>query len=144
MPDTASPGPFLTKYELIAFLRQLPDDAVLVYAWTDPKPNHNTELTLTVESQEFPDVHESLVIPELDLPMSPARIAHEKLVPPFGEKVKVSTGRWPSSTPNPQSIPREECICDFEYTGLRQHKHNCPIYQKSISKNKQPYVIVSD
>lgn len=110
----------LEKFELIAFLRKLPDDAKLMGVGEDFSQGCSY---LVFHSEEWSVVHEGSQLPTFDPWINRAETEEAKTVGPgepgfnYGEL---------------EQRILAQCICDLAYTGARYHNKDCPL--KSLDR----------
>ena len=103
------------KYFYLALHRKLPADAIIF----DITDNYPMDLyILKIRSAWFDELAETATIPIIECHITTTDIAYEKGLESHICKTNTASGRKSGSP--------AACICDFAYTGLRDHKHNCP------------------
>lgn len=92
----------ISKWEMLAFLRKLPEDAYVARVDYDVT---RQESVMVIASETFPEVADGEMYPYLDL-----YITRHDLYAEVQGMVSQKVG----------------CICDMAYTGVREHKRECP------------------
>lgn len=96
------------KLVLLAVLRKLPEDALLMKSHYDFASDM---VEFGFYSKEWPEVEPGTLAPQFYFSISEADLEAERLARERSMKKPRAPG---------------ECICDMEYTGLRAHKFECP------------------
>lgn len=121
----------VSKYELIALLRKLPEDAKL----TDTaKVYEENKSALYFESKEWDRVSASDIIPEWIVWVTTADMEDAKASVEAGEVLSVNGAQPPILTahdPNTPAWTPPVCPCDLAYTGEKTHKPICPYSGKN-------------
>jgi hypothetical protein len=115
------------KFELIAVLRRLPEDAKIIRMAEDC---FSGTYWIMIESASFDPVPEGYRVPTFNPILTREAIEVEK--------AKAFVDAHPSEMQLPPGFKLDlekliggKCICDLAYTGAKRHRKDCPQYVKS-------------
>lgn len=110
------------KKTLMAILEQLPEDAILLEAFSMPTTINTHHFIF--KSNEWDEIGEGEVIPRLDVNFFSIETRKQEET----KKIEISKENNNGRSSISNSVNR--CICDFHYTGLKTHKRTCPFFGK--------------
>jgi hypothetical protein len=116
----------LSKWELIAFLRKLPDDAEIIRMGEDFSAGASY---IVIYSESFDEIQPGQAIPYYDVWVSHAELEAERT-----QAENVARFESPYPTIRPDHLSQGGfiliCTCDLKYTGARTHRSDCPMRKK--------------
>lgn len=107
----------LSKFQLIAALNELPDDATICGGGAD-----DDAIRLVAKSDTWESTSPGLEFPEFMLRVNPADV----------ERIRQALQSPASKPSGPASDVTEwdRCYCDHAYTGERVHRSPCPLRKR--------------
>lgn len=117
----------LSRLHMLAIMRKLPKDAIITEIFNDWMSSYR----FTVTSETYPELTPGETVPD----MGSMGVSYEELLNEQDFDTIIEKGLLPSSKPtkthgayssSTYTKISDSCICDFDYTGLKAHKYNCP------------------